>query len=420
MPDPFISHRVQSLKTSATIAVANRAKALRRQGVDVLSFAAGEPDYETPERIRAAACEALAAGQTKYMPTLGDPETRAVIAEKLRGENGIEGLTHEHVGVSAGAKQSLFCLAQALFDTPTPGTDPAEAILPVPIWVSYRPLIELAGGRVVEVETTLGSGFKMTPDQLRAAITPRTRLLVLNSPSNPCGTMYRPAEIESLAAAVADAASTIAPDLVIISDEIYEKIVYGSDAHRSIGSIAAVADRTITVNGLSKAFAMTGWRAGYAACPGDWGKQIIKAMGTYQGQISTNITSFVYPAIRVALTECAADVDRMCAGFAERAAIMHDGLSAIEGLKTTRPVAAFYAFPDVSALFGTTTPDGRKIDSALAFAEALLEEARIAVVPGEDFGGCSRNHIRLSFACSNNQIVDGVERLARFVDRLTR
>ncbi len=418
MPDPFISQRVRSLKTSSTIAVANRAKALARSGIDVLSFAAGEPDFATPQRIREAACQALEAGQTRYMPTLGDPETRAVIAEKLTLENDIKGLTDEHVGVSAGAKQSLFCLAQALFDTPTPGEPPAEAILPVPIWVSYRPHIELAGGLVIEVPTTPQSGFKMTPDQLRKAITPRSRLLVLNSPSNPCGTMYSPAEIRALAAVVAQAASTIAPDLVILSDEIYEKIVYGSDAHCSIGSIPAVADRTITVNGLSKAFAMTGWRAGYAACPGDWGKRIIQAMGTYQGQISTNITSFVYPAIRVALTECSDEIERMRVAFAERATLMYTGLNAIEGLKTTEPVAAFYAFPDVSAHFGSTTPAGRSIDSALAFAEALLEEAQMAVVPGEDFGGCGDRHIRISFACSNEQIAEGLIRLERFIASL--
>ena len=163
---------------------------------------------------------------------------------------------------------------------------------------------------------------------------------------------------------------------------------------------------------------MTGWRAGYAACPGEWGKKIIKSMGIYQGQISTNITSFVYPAIRVALTECADEVSMMCAAFAERAAQTHEGLTKIDGLKCTRPVAAFYAFPDVSALFGRKTPSGRMIDSSLAFAEALLEESQMAVVPGDDFGGCSRNHIRISFACSSEQIASGLTRLSDFVSNL--
>lgn len=414
----MISRRALSLKPSATIGVANRAKALRREGVDVLSFATGEPDFDTPQVIKDAAVDALRTGQTRYMPTLGDRQTREAIAAKLRDENGIAGLTWEHVGVSAGAKQALFCLAHCLFDTPNAWEEPGEAILPVPIWVSYRPVIELAGGRVVEVPTTPQTGFKMTPGQLRSAITPRTRLLVLNSPCNPTGTMYGPGEIAALAEVVAEAARTIAPDLVVISDEIYEKIVYGGIEHRSIGSIPEIAERTITVNGLSKAYAMTGWRAGYAACPGEWGAQLIRSMGTYQGQISTNITSFVYPAIRVALRDCAEDVGAMCDAFAQRAEVMHNGLSAIEGLASTRPVAAFYAFPDVSALFSSTTPAGRTIGSALEFAEALLEEARMAVVPGEDFGGCGGRHIRLSFACSTEQIEAGLERLEAFVRAL--
>jgi aspartate aminotransferase len=327
------------------------------------------------------------------------------------------GLTGNHVAISAGAKHGLFIALQCLLDKPEGDEKPQEVILPVPAWVSYRPITELSGGVVVEVATTPETGFKMTPEQLEAAITPNSRVLILNSPSNPCGTMYSEAELRAVAEVVARAETT-APNLVILTDEIYEKIVFDWREHFSIGSVGRIADRTLTLNGLSKAYAMTGWRIGYAAAAGEFGRKLINAMGTLQGQMTTNITSFSYPAIRVALTECADEVERMRAAFEARAGLVHRLANGIEGFASARPEGAFYVFPDVSAHFGRTSPGGRAIASALDFAEALLEEALVASVPGEDFGGCGMNHIRLSFACSEAQIEQGFVRIGRFVGGL--
>jgi len=406
-----------NLKPSVTVAFMNRAKVMQRQGLDVLSFAAGEPDFDTPDIVKDAAIRALKAGQTKYMPTLGDPDSRAAIAEKFTRENGIPNCTSEHVAIGAGGKHQLFVALHCLLDEPRPGEAPPEVILPVPAWVSYAPIAELAGGRVVEVPTGPANGFLATPEQVRAAITPRSRVLILNSPSNPCGTMYAPDHLRAIARVVHEAAAT-APDLVVISDEIYEKIAYGGIPHFSIGSVPEIAERVITLNGLSKAYAMTGWRVGYTGTSGEFGKRFIQAMSTLQGQISTNNTSFTYPAIPVALKECGADVERMREAFARRAELINRLLGAIPKLKTAKATGAFYAFPDVSAYFGTVSPKGKPINSALEMSEALLDEALVAFVPGEDFGGCGKNHLRISFACSEHQIEQGMDRFAAFLKRL--
>ncbi len=413
-----LSHRVSGLKASSTIAVMNRAKELARQGVDVLSFAAGEPDFDTPQRIKQGAIDALLAGQTKYMATMGDPDTRKAIAEKATRENGIPGVTADHVGISAGGKHALYVIYQCLFDAPEAGVAPGEMVLPVPAWVSYAPLAELAGAKVIEVPTTVETSFKVNPEQLRAAINPRTRVVMLNSPSNPCGTMYSEQELRELAAVIAQAAKTLAPDIVVISDEIYEKITYGGIPHFSIGSIPEIAERVITVNGLSKAYAMTGWRIGYTTTSGAWGLRFMKAMATMQGQMTTNITAFVYPAIGVALRECADEVEVMRKAFARRAELIYSLSLKIPGLKAAQPTGAFYLFPDVSAHFGKSGPDGKKIASALDFCESLLASQRVACVPGEDFGGCGKKHIRMSFACSEKQIEQGMARLSEFVASL--
>jgi aspartate aminotransferase len=413
-----LAPRVARLKPSVTIAFMNRAKAMKAQGLDVLSFAAGEPDFDTPQAIKDAAIKALLAGQTKYMPTMGDPQTRRVIAEKFERENGIRGLSPDHITIGSGGKHSLYVLCHVLFDFPPPGEQPHECVLPVPAWVSYAPLVELAGGRIVEVPTTVTTGFKASAEQIRAAITPRTRMVVLNSPSNPCGTMYTPDEIRAIAKVCADAAATIAPDLVLMSDELYEKIIYGGIPHFSIGSVPEVAERTITLNGLSKAYGMTGWRIGYTAMPGDPGRKFTAAMTTLQGQMSTNITSFVYPAIRTALTECAGEVERMRQAFARRAQIMNARLAKIPRIINAPATGAFYAFPDVSAYFGAVSKGGKKIGSAMDLCEALLAEALVAFVPGEDFGGCGPNHARISFACSEEQINQGLDRFEQFLSQL--
>jgi aspartate aminotransferase len=427
MPAPAldVSRRVQGLKPSVTVAFTNRAKDMQRQGLDILSFAAGEPDFDTPVAIKESAIAALRAGQTKYMPTLGDPETRAVIARKLTEENRIVGCTPEHITIGSGGKHSLFVACHVLLDDPwsasNGGASPIsadnrpEVLLPVPAWVSYAPIAELAGGRIVELPTGPANDFKVTPDQLRKAITPRSRLLILNSPSNPCGTMYSPDELRALGKVVAEAARTVAGHLVIFSDEIYEKIIYGGIAHYSIGSDPEIAERVITLNGLSKAYAMTGWRVGYTGSSGDFGLRFTKAMGVLQGQMSTNITSFVYPAIRTAITQCAAEVETMRQAFATRASVINKRLAQVPGVRAVKATGAFYTFPEISQHFGKTTKGGKRINSSLDFCEALLTENHVAFVPGEDFGGCGKNHLRISFACSEDQINKGIDRLADFI-----
>jgi len=424
MPDtthqPSLSRRVSSLKPSITVALNNRAKALKASGVDILGFAAGEPDFDTPQPIKQAAIDAMLAGQTKYMPTLGDMPTREAIAKKLTEENGIAGLTGNHVAIGTGGKYVLYGAIQCLIDPPATGEEPWEMLLPVPAWVSYAPVCELAGGKVVELDTSPATGFRIDPEQLRKAINPRSRVLVINSPSNPCGTMYSEADLRAIAQVVHETRD-IAPDLVVLTDEIYEKIVYGGVPHFSIGSVPEIADRTLTINGMSKAYAMTGWRIGYAAMPGEFGATLIKAMGTLQGQITTNITSFNYAAIREALTnaEVAGTVEMMRNAFASRAGLIMGRLAEIPGVECVKPQGAFYVFPDISGLFGKATPKGAKIDSALALSEALLDEAHVAFVPGEDFGGCGKNHLRISFACSDEQINGGMDRFAGFVGSLS-
>lgn len=293
-------------------------------------------------------------------------------------------------------------------------------LLPVPAWVSYRPIAEMAGGVVREIETTPASDFKVTAEQVAEAITPRSRVLVLNSPSNPCGTMYTPEELRGIAAVVAEKAATVSPGLVVLSDEIYEKIVYGGIEHFSIGSVPELAERVLTINGLSKAYAMTGWRIGYAAMPGEFGARLIRAMGTLQGQMTTNITSMNYAAIRCALTDpaVAGELERMRAAFGERAALVERRLRGIAGIVCPRPTGAFYVFPDVSAHFGKTSGGGKAIGSALEFSEALLDEAKVAFVPGEDFGGSGAGCVRISFACGEAQISAGMDRFAEWIDRL--
>lgn len=410
-----LSRRVSDLKPSATVAVMNRAKDMQRQGIDVVSFAAGEPDFDTPEAIKETAIKALRAGQTKYMPTMGDPDTRAAVAAKVTRENKIPNVTPDHVGISSGGKHALYTIMQCLFDLPAAGEAAEECLLPVPAWVSYAPLAELAGAKVVEIPTTVETDFKMSASQLERAITPRSRVLILNSPSNPCGTMYTEGELRGIAAVVDRASRTIAPNLVVLSDEIYEKVAYGGIPHFSIGAVPEIAERTITLNGLSKAYSMTGWRIGYTTTSGAWGLKFMKAMATLQGQMTTNITSFVYPAIRTALNECEGDAKRMCAEFAKRAELISARMAKMPGLKLARPTGAFYAFPDVSAYFGRTSAKGKPIHSALDFCEALLAEALVAAVPGEDFGGCGKNHVRFSFATSDELINKGMDRLEAFL-----
>ncbi len=404
-----LSARVSALRPSATLAVNARARELKAQGVDVLTFAAGEPDFDTPQPIKDAVAAALARGETKYAPVPGDPETRRLIADKLTRENAIPDCTAEHVVISSGGKQALYNLFQCLIQ---PGD---EVLLPVPAWVSFAPQVELAGGKVVEMTTRAADDFKITPDQLRAAISPRSKALVINSPSNPCGTMYTPAELRALGAVIEDAARAAAPDLVVISDEMYEKILFGGVPHFSIGSIPGIAERVVTCNALSKTYAMTGWRIGYCAGSGAFGLKLSKALQALQGHSTTSIPTFLLPAVRVALTRCDADVERMRAAFAARAELTYGLVSKIPGVVCPRPTGAFYVFPDVSAHFGKASKGGRRITSAMEFAAALLDEHHVAVVPGEDFGSGGEKCVRITFACGEETIRKGMAKLGEFV-----
>ncbi len=405
-----LSDRVNALKPSSTLAVDAKVKALKAQGIEVIGFGAGEPDFDTPDNIKQAAIDALKAGKTKYTATEGEPAARTAIAEKLKRDNGIA-CGPEHIVISAGGKHSLYLAMQCLLDPPHDGNT-QEVILPTPAWVSYRPMIELAGGKVVEVPGAVANDFKITPRQLEQAISRDTAAIIINSPSNPCGIMYSPDELRQLAHVLERH-----PQITVITDEIYEKLIYGDVPHLSLGSLPALAERTITINGMSKAFAMTGWRIGYACAPGSGGV-VAKAMAKLQGQMTSNITSFSYPAIVEAMTNGATAVETMRKRFAERGTLIHDLIAAMPGLKCPKPTGAFYAFPDVSEHFGKTTPQGRMFNTALGFAEALLDEVRVAVVPGEDFGECARNHVRMSFACSEKNIEEGCRRMDEWLRSL--
>lgn len=406
-----LSNRVNSIKPSSTLAVDSKVKALRAQGENVIGLGAGEPDCDTPPNIKQAAIDALNAGKTKYTATEGEPAARQAIAAKLKRDNNITcDPSGSEIIISDGAKHSVYLALQCLLD---PGRN-QQVILPTPAWVSYRPMIELAGGEVVELPGDISNDFKITPAQLAKAITPRTAAVIINTPSNPCGTMYSPDELRGLADVL------IRHDnITIITDEIYERLIYSEVKHFSLGSIPALAQRTITINGLSKAYAMTGWRIGYACCPGE-GSKIIKAMTKLQGQMTSNITSFAYPAIVEALGvgKSEQSVERMRQTFARRAELIYEKINAMPGINCARPTGAFYVFPDISAHFGKTSPSGKKIDSALAFAETLLDEAKVAVVPGEDFGACAKNHVRLSFACSEQNIIEGCQRIDHWLGQL--
>lgn len=399
-----LSNRVSALQGSATLEVNARIRALKAQGVDVIGFGAGEPDFDTPENIKQAAIRALLAGQTRYAPVPGEPSAREAIARKLRDENKID-CTADDIVISVGGKHSLYLALQCLLDPPENGKPASQVIVPTPAWVSYMPMIQLAGGETLQVPGAVDNDFRITPQQVERAISKRTVAVILNSPSNPCGTMYSPDDLRELVAVLEKH-----PHVTIITDEIYEKLIYGDAEHLSMGSIDAIADRVITINGLSKAYAMTGWRIGYACAPGDGGA-VAKAIGKLQSQMTSNITSFLYPAIEEALTNGAESVRTMHAAFAKRAVMIHERIAAMPDVICPKPTGAFYVFPDISAYFGRTSPGGASIDSAVSFATALLNETSVAVVPGEDFGDCGRNHVRLSFACSEQNIEQGCERM---------
>lgn len=382
-----LAARVSQVTPSITLAIAAKAKAMKAEGIDVCSFSAGEPDFDTPAHIKAAAAKALEEGKTKYGPAAGEPKLREAIANKLKSDNGLD-YKAENVLVTNGGKHSLYNLIVALID---PGD---EVIIPTPYWLSYPEMVKLAGGKSVIVHTDASTGYKITPEQLKKAITPKTKLFVLNSPSNPTGMVYTPEEIKALAKVIVDA------DILVVSDEIYEKILYDGTEHISIGSLGAdIFARTLISNGFAKGYSMTGWRLGYLAGP----LEIIKAASTIQGHSTSNVCTFAQYGAIAALESSQDCVEEMRQAFAKRRQVMYDRLNAIPGLSCPKPDGAFYLFPDISKT-------GLK---SLDFCNALLEELQVAVIPGVAFG--ADDNIRLSYATDMATIEKGMDRLEKFV-----
>jgi len=385
-----LAARLADITPSLTLAIDAKAKAMKKDGIDVISFSVGEPDFDTPAHIRTAAATALEQGKTRYGPVAGEPKLREVIANKLQTDNELC-YAPENVIVTNGGKHSLYNLMMALID---PGD---EVIIPAPYWVSYPEMVKLAGGVPVIVSTTLESGFKITPEQLQQAITPKTKLFVLNSPSNPTGMVYTPDEIRALAAVV------VKHNIWVVSDEIYEKILYDGAEHLSIGAVGPEAyDRTIVSSGFAKTYAMTGWRVGFLAGP----VELIKAVSKVQGHSTSNVCTFAqYGAI--AAYEGSQDcVQEMLAAFTQRRQVVLEYLNNIPGFVCPKPDGAFYVFTSISKT-------GMK---SLDFCEALLETKQVAAVPGIAFG--ADDCIRLSYATSLDNLRKGLERMADFVRSL--
>jgi aspartate aminotransferase len=394
-----LSKRVTLIKPSPTLAITAKANAMKAEGIDVVGFGAGEPDFDTPEHIKQAAIAAIQAGFTKYTATGGIPELKNAIIEKHRRDSGLEYKPAE-ILVSMGGKHSFYNLAQALFQ------EGDEVIVPAPYWVSYPPMVTLADATPVILETDEKTGFKITPEQLARAITPRTRAVVLCTPSNPTGAAYTKAELQRLGEVIVE------KDIQVISDEIYEKITYEGFEAVSIASLSPeLRKRAFVLNAVSKTYSMTGWRIGYAA--GD--AEVIAAMNRVQDQSTSNPASISQKAAVAALTGPQDCVAKMVTEFAKRREVIVDGLNAIDGITCTRPQGAFYVFPNVSALYGRKF-EGKAIDSSSALTEYLLDTARVAVVPGDGFGADS--YIRLSYATSMATIEKGLARIAEAVKRL--
>jgi aspartate aminotransferase len=394
-----IAERTKLIKPSVTLAIAAKAGKLRSEGIDVVNFSAGEPDFDTPEHIKAAAVEALRKGMTKYTDVKGIEPLRAAIVHKYEREHGLS-YRKEDVLVSCGAKHSVYNVLQAIVN---PGD---EILIPAPYWVSYSDMTLLAGGVPKLIPTNETTGFRITAEQLEAALTAKTRVFVLNSPCNPTGASYDKDELLAIARVLEK------HNCLIISDDIYEKIVYDNfRVHNLVALSPGVRDRTIIVNGVSKTYAMTGWRIGYAIGPAD----IISAAAKIQSQSTSNPTSIAQAAALEAISGPQIEVDRMVREFKQRRDVIVDKLNALPGIHCVKPQGAFYVFPNVSSLLGRTA-NGKKLASPCDFADYLLEEAKVAVVPGEDFG--SQEHIRFSYATALEDIEKGCKRIAAALDKL--
>jgi aspartate aminotransferase len=391
-----LADRLKTLAPSSTLAVQAKARALRAQGIDVISFGAGEPDFDTPERIKDAAVRAMRAGHTKYTEVGGIPELRAAVCAKFKRDSGLE-YEPADVIVSVGAKHTLFNWVVAQID---PGD---EVLVPSPFWVSYPEQLRLVGGVPVPVPTEERTGFDLDPDALRRAVTARTKAIVLNSPNNPTGAVFSPRALEAVARLA------IERGLWIVSDECYEALTF-EGRHVSIAALGPeVKARTLVVNTCSKAYAMTGWRIGFAAGP----RALIRAMTDVQSQVTSNPASVAQWAAIEALSGPQDEVAKMAGEFDRRRRLIVEGLNALPGVSCVMPKGAFYAFANVSGLFGRTwrTPDGGRttLGGSVDVTAFLLEAARVAVVPGLDFG--SDAHVRLSYATSDALIREGLARM---------
>ncbi|MBL6646577.1 MAG: pyridoxal phosphate-dependent aminotransferase [Flavobacteriaceae bacterium] len=386
-----LSTRITNLPASATLAMAAKARELKQQGIDIIGLSLGEPDFNTPEFIKEAAIKAVQDNYNSYTPVDGYLDLKEAICRKFKRDNHIN-YQPSQIVVSTGAKQSIANAIQVLVD---PGDD---VLLVAPYWVSYAAIVMLAEGNPIEIYSDIETDFKITPQQLEAAITPKTKMVVINSPNNPSGSVYTEAEYRALATVLEKH-----PDIYILSDEIYEHINYGVP-HFSFACIESMYDRTITVNGVAKAFAMTGWRVGYIGAP-DW---IAKACTKMQGQITSGTNCIAQRATIAALDAPVEQIRYMIDEFASRRELILDLLSTINGFKLNQPKGAFYVFPDVSHYFGKTIK-GKKIENASDFALYLLEEAHVATVTGEAFG-CP-NNIRISYAASTKEIVEAIKRI---------
>jgi aspartate aminotransferase len=395
-----ISARARNTAPSPTLGITAKAKALQAQGKDVISFGAGEPDFDTPEYIKQAAIDALKAGYTKYTPSSGDVDLKDAIIAKLSRDNGLK-YSRENVIVSCGAKHSLYNVFQAMLD---PGD---EVLIPSPYWVSYPEQVKLADGAPVFVPTLPEHEFMPTGAAIQQAITPRTKAIILNSPSNPTGGVAASALVKEIVSIA------VAHNLYLVSDEIYEKLLFDGRTHLSPASLGEAAFRqTITVNGCSKAYSMTGWRIGYLASAD---KELVAAMGRLQDQSTSNPTSIAQKAAVAALNGPSDTVEQMRKAFEERRNTIVDRLNAIPGVVCRRPGGAFYAFPDISAHIGKRAGE-RVIGGSDDLAAYLLEEAGVAVVPGSGFG--ADHYIRLSYATSSEKIVKGLERIDAAIRKL--
>jgi aspartate aminotransferase len=385
-PAAFFATRVRDLAPSPTLAVSDRARALKAQGIDVIDLGGGDPDFMTPEHVRRAAADAMNAGDTHYVSSSGTPALRQAIAAKLLADNGVPVEANGGIIVTPGGKQALFEATLALVE---PGVD---ALILEPAWVSYVPMVELAGGNAVPVPLDPDDHFRVTPERLAAALTPASRVLFVNSPNNPTGRVLDDQELDAIVS------FAVANDLLVFSDEIYEKILFDGQRHRSIAGLPGMADRTLTFNGFSKAYAMTGWRLGYVAGP----PVLIEQIEKVHSHSATCATSFAQTAGVTALTGPQDFIAEMVTAWDRRRRAVCDGLSAIPGVSCPLVEGAFYAFPDVR---------GRGMSSS-ELSDLLLQEAHVAVTPGIAFGAAGEGHVRLSFATSDELLERAVERIS--------